>query len=154
MQPPRGIIRLVPRPANTAPFMPKKSTLFPRTHVVARILLVEDEPKLRESLLEGLQLEQWDATGAATGAEALREIETQPFDLIVLDWMLPDCEGLEVVRQLRAKGSTTPVLLVTARGGNANRERAFEAGATDFLAKPFSFDELLSRARALLDPTR
>ena len=120
------------------------------TPSLVRILLVEDEPKLRESWVEGLQLEQWAVAGAATGAEALRLIKAQPFDLIVLDWMLPDCDGLEILRQVRAHTSRVPILLVTARGGNANRA-ALQCGATDFLAKPFGFYELLSRARNLLE---
>jgi DNA-binding response OmpR family regulator len=116
----------------------------------AHVLLVEDEPKLRYSLAEGLRLEDWAVTAAATGAEALREMEARPFDLIVLDWMLPDCDGLEIIQRLRARGSQVPVLLITARGGTNARAIAAEAGATDFLAKPFSFDDLLNRSRALV----
>ena len=117
---------------------------------LVRVLLVEDEPKLRTSLIEGLQLEQWSVTGAATGAEASQLIESQHFDLIVLDWMLPDCDGLEIVRDLRANRRQVPVLMITARGGGANKAAALQSGATDLLAKPFSFDELLARARKLL----
>lgn len=116
---------------------------------VVRILLVEDEPKLRESLIEGLRLEEWTVVGASTGAEAIRQIDAHEFDLIVLDWMLPDCDGLEIVRGLRAQQNNVPVLMITARGGAAN-ELALKSGATDYLAKPFSFEELLSRSRALL----
>lgn len=118
---------------------------------VARVLLVEDEPKLRESLVEGLELEQWTVTGVATGTEALRQIDAQPVDLILLDWMLPDGDGLEIVRQLRARGSRIPVLLISARGGKENREVALRSGANDFLAKPFSFDQLLACSRRLLE---
>jgi DNA-binding response OmpR family regulator len=125
----------------------------PASYMVS-LLLVEDEPKLRDSLLEGLRMEHLAATGAANGTEALRQIETQPFDLIVLDWMLPDCEGLEIVRSLRDRGNQVPVLVISARGGSANREAALRAGATDFLAKPFSFDQLLDRTRNLLGAAR
>ena len=119
------------------------------TPSIVRVLLVEDEPKLRESLLEGLRLEDWAVTGAASGSEALREIEAQPFDLVVLDWMLPDRDGLDILRQLRASGCRVPVLLITARGGS-NRDMAFQSGASAFLTKPFAFDELLDCARRLL----
>lgn len=114
-----------------------------------RVLLVEDEPKLRKSLVEGLQLEQWAVMGAATGAEASRLIEAQSFDLLVLDWMLPDCDGLDIVRRLRASHCQVPVLMITA-SGEATRETALQSGATDYLTKPFSFYELLARARTLL----
>lgn len=116
-----------------------------------RILLVEDEPKLRRSLAEGLGLENWHVTSAASGQEAQRELNSQPFDLIVLDWMLPDCDGLEVVRRLRAQGSTVPILMITARGGANAEAVAKESGATGYLAKPFSFDDLLAHARTLLN---
>lgn len=119
---------------------------------VVSILLVEDEPKLRATLVEGLQLEQWTVEGAATGHEALRLIAAHSFDVIVLDWMLPDRDGLEIVRHLRAAGNPVPVLLISARGGGANRELALQAGATDYLEKPFSFDQLLARTRSMLEP--
>jgi two-component system, OmpR family, response regulator len=115
-----------------------------------RVLVVEDESKLRESLVEGLRLEEWSVTGAASGSEARRQIEAHEFDLIVLDWMLPDGDGLEIVRQLRAQGNNVSVLMITARGGVSAKDRVLGAGATDFLAKPFSFDDLLSHSRALL----
>ena len=130
------------------PLMPTIDSSIKRQSVI-RILLVEDEPKLRESLLEGLRLEKWTVIGASTGAEALQQIYAHEFDLIVLDWMLPDCDGLEIVRRLRAQQNNTPVLIITARGGAAN-ELALKSGATDYLGKPFSFEELLSRSRALL----
>lgn len=117
---------------------------------VARILLVEDEPKLRESLVEGLRLEDWSVTGAGTGAEALQQIDAAQFDLIVLDWMLPDCDGLDLVRRLRARPSDVKVLLISARTGVGTKDAVLKAGATDFLPKPFSFDELVSRSRTLL----
>lgn len=120
------------------------------TQSVVNVLLVEDEPKLRASLIEGLQLEEWRVAGAGSGVEALRYIETESFDLIVLDWLLPDGDGLEIVRRLRALRNPVPILMITARVGDASRELARQSGVNDFLAKPFAFDELLARARALL----
>jgi two-component system, OmpR family, response regulator len=117
---------------------------------IVRVLLVEDEPKLRESLIEGLRLEEWSVTGAGTGAEAEQHLAAQEFDLIVLDWMLPDCDGLELVHRLRAQRNNVPVLMITARAGGAARELVMKSGASDYLAKPFSFDDLLSHSRALL----
>lgn len=117
---------------------------------IVRVLLVEDEPKLRESLIEGLRLEEWFVTGAGTGAEAQQHLAMQEFDLIVLDWMLPDCDGLEILRRLRSQHNNVPVLIITARGGSTAAEIAIRSGASDYLAKPFSFDDLLSHSRALL----
>ncbi|MDO8542177.1 MAG: response regulator [Opitutaceae bacterium] len=117
---------------------------------VIRVLLVEDEPKLRKSLVEGLQLEEWHVMGAASSAEAWHHLDTEVFDLIVLDWMLPDGDGLEIVRRLRTQGNSVPVLMITARAGASAAVQAKQSGATDYLAKPFSFDDLLSRCRALL----
>jgi DNA-binding response OmpR family regulator len=117
---------------------------------ISRILVVEDEPKLRRSLANGLCLEDWDVTTAAAGGEAQAILENQSFDAIVLDWMLPDSDGLEIVRQLRTRGSRVPVLIISAQGRASAAEAIREAGATDYLAKPFSLDDLLARTRALL----
>ena len=114
------------------------------------VLVVEDERKTRESLVEGLQLEGWHVQAAATGTAAIALLDRDPFDLAVLDWMLPDCDGLEVLRHLRARGRTTPVIMLTARGELADRIAGFESGADDYLPKPFAFAELLARCRALL----
>jgi DNA-binding response OmpR family regulator len=115
-----------------------------------RVLLVEDEPKLRASLADGLQLEDWQVTTAENGQEAFRLLESQPFDLLLLDWMLPDQDGLEILRFVRAKGSEIPVLVVTARSTHADEAAAFRHGANGYLLKPFAFAELLARCRALL----
>ena len=115
-----------------------------------RVLLVEDEPKLRQSLIDGLELEEWSITGAASGVEALQLLNTQAYDLVVLDWMLPDCDGLEIVRRLRKANSSIPVLMITARGGAGAEALVRDSGVTDYLAKPFAFGDLLDRCRALL----
>lgn len=114
------------------------------------ILVVEDERKTRESLVEGLRLEAWNVTAAATGSEAITVLDREVFDLVVLDWMLPDRDGLEVLRHLRARGRQTPVLMLTARGELRDRIAGLESGADDYLPKPFAFAELLARCRALL----
>jgi DNA-binding response OmpR family regulator len=115
-----------------------------------RVLVVEDEEKTRDSLAEGLRLETWNVETAATGEEALGSIERKPFDLVVLDWMLPDHDGLEILRQLRQRGRETPVLMLTARNTLNDRVAGLDNGADDYLPKPFAFAELLARCRALL----
>jgi len=115
-----------------------------------RVLVVEDEVKTRASLVEGFQLEGWVVVTASTGIEAVRCVNEGCFDLIVLDWMLPGCDGMEVLRQARARGHRTPVLMLTARGEVEDRVAGLDGGADDFLAKPFAFAELIARCRALL----
>lgn len=87
------------------------------------------------------------------GEEAIDLLRQQGFDLVVLDWTLPDGEGIEVLKQVRARGVSTPVLMLTARGGLNDRVRGLESGADDYLGKPFAFAELLARCRALLRRT-
>jgi two-component system copper resistance phosphate regulon response regulator CusR len=115
-----------------------------------RVLLVEDEKKTRDSVAEGLRMETWTVTTAADGAGASAWLGREVFDLVVLDWMLPDRDGIEVLRAVRARGVQTPVLMLTARGAVDDRVIGLENGADDYLAKPFAFVELLARCRALL----
>lgn len=115
-----------------------------------RVLLVEDEKKTRESVAEGLRLETWTVTAAEDGGEASGWLEREAFDLVVLDWMLPDGDGIEVLRRARARGVQTPVLMLSARNALADRVTGLESGADDYLPKPFAFVELLARCRALL----
>src|ERR1041384_147929 len=121
----------------------------PRPH--ARILLVDDEIKLLQSLAEGLRFEDWEVVTAANGVEALRLAEGREFDLMVLDWMLPDLDGMEVLRHARARAPRLPILMITARCGHADQVLAAQSGVTDYLAKPFAFDELVTRCRALIE---
>ncbi len=118
----------------------------PRVHV----LIVDDEAKTRESVAEGLGMESWTISTASTGTEALAKIECNQFDLAVVDWMLPDREGIEIVRLIRQRGLELPVLMLTARAARTDRMIGFEIGADDYLTKPFAFAELLARCRALL----
>lgn len=114
------------------------------------ILVVEDEQKTRDSLAEGLRLETWSVATAANAAEAVAQLERGVFDLVVLDRMLPDGDGLAVLRHLRTRGAQTPVLMLSARGELDDRVAGLEGGADDYLAKPFAFAELVARCRALL----
>jgi len=113
------------------------------------ILLVEDEAKLSDFIREGLQAEQISSDLAADGESALALAITGRHDVIILDLMLPKLDGFEVLRQLRQKQIKTPVLVLTARGAVEDRVKGLEVGADDYLVKPFAFEELLARLRAL-----
>lgn len=122
----------------------------PGNSAAPRILVVEDEGKTRESLAEGLRLESWHVETAASAASAVSSLSDHPFDLIVLDWMLPDRDGIDVLRTVRQRGVHTPVLMLTARNSLNDRVIGLDSGADDYLPKPFAFAELLARCRALL----
>jgi len=113
------------------------------------VLLVEDEAKLAHLLQRGLREEQIAADVATTGADGLWKATEQPYDVLVLDVMLPDLGGLEVCRRIRAVDAHTPVLMLTALGAVPDRVAGLGAGADDYLVKPFAFEELLARLRAL-----
>jgi len=114
-----------------------------------RVLVVEDEPKMAELLRRGLREEGLLADVAATGEDAIWHAQCTPYDAILLDIMLPDITGMEVCRRLRTTGTWSPVLMLTARDAIADRVEGLDAGADDYLVKPFAFDELLARLRAL-----
>jgi two-component system, OmpR family, response regulator len=114
-----------------------------------RALVVEDEPKMAALLRRGLVEDGYAADVAGTGEEALRMARAVPYDAIVLDVMLPGLGGFDVCRRLRSSGVWSPVLLLTARDGVDDRVVGLDAGADDYLTKPFSFAELLARLRAL-----
>jgi two-component system, OmpR family, response regulator len=114
-----------------------------------RALIVEDEPKMAALLRRGLVEDGYAADVVGTGEEALRMARAVPYDAIVLDAMLPGLGGFDVCRQLRSSGVWSPVLLLTARDGVDDRVVGLDAGADDYLTKPFSFAELLARLRAL-----
>lgn len=115
-----------------------------------RLLIVEDEPKVAATLGRGLVGEGFDVIIEDTGRGALLRLARDPFDAIVLDLTLPDRDGLDVLRQVRARGTTPPVLALTARDSVAERVRGFECGADDYQVKPLAFDEVLARLRVLL----
>ena len=114
-----------------------------------RILVVEDEKKLGELLRRGLDEEGYAADVADRGEEALWMAKAVPYDAIVLDVMLPGADGFEICRRLRGSGVWAPVLMLTARDAVDDRVNGLDAGADDYLTKPFAFEELLARIRAL-----
>jgi two-component system response regulator MprA len=115
-----------------------------------QILVVDDEPAVRDSLDRALRLEGYKVDLAADGTEALRSLGLDSPDAVVLDLMMPKVDGLEVCRRMRAAGDRTPVLVLTARDAVSDRVKGLDAGADDYLVKPFALDELLARLRALL----
>jgi two-component system OmpR family response regulator len=121
------------------------------SHAAAvHVLVVEDEPKMAALLRRGLREEGLVADIAANGEQALAHAALPAYDVIVLDVMLPDLDGLEVCRRLRSRRVRTPVLMLTARQTVQSRVAGLDAGADDYLLKPFSFEELLARLRALI----
>ena len=116
---------------------------------MAHILVVEDEEQLADLIRNQLVAAGYSVAVAGDGTTALHLMETRPADLVILDWMLPGIDGLEVCRRLRAR-SVTPILMLTARAEEVDRVLGLEVGADDYLTKPFSMRELLARARALL----
>jgi two-component system OmpR family response regulator len=115
-----------------------------------RILVVDDEPAVRDALERILRLEGFEVQMACDGREAVRSQAAAPADAVLLDVLMPELDGLEVCRRLRDTGDRTPVLMLTARDAVADRVAGLDAGADDYLTKPFSFAELLARLRALM----
>jgi two-component system, OmpR family, response regulator MprA len=118
-----------------------------------RVLVVDDEPPMRTALTRALELEGFGVALAADGDEGLSQISELAPDLVVLDVMMPRLDGIGVCRELRGRGDRTPVLMLTARDAIADRVEGLEAGADDYLVKPFALEELLARIRALLRRT-
>ena len=115
-----------------------------------KILVVDDEPAVRQALSRAFALELYAVAVASDGGEALEALASERFDAVVLDVMMPGVSGLEVCRRLRASGDRSPVLMLTARDAIDDRVAGLDAGADDYLVKPFALRELMARMRALL----
>jgi two-component system, OmpR family, response regulator MprA len=115
-----------------------------------RLLIAEDDRGVRESLARALQYEGYAVATASDGVAALDAVRVQHHDALILDVMMPGLDGLEVARRIRTDGNTVPILMLTARHEVSDRVAGLDAGADDYLAKPFALDELLARIRALL----
>ena len=115
-----------------------------------RILVVDDEPAVRVALERALRLEGYDVALAEDGDDALRLVERDAPELVVLDVLMPTLDGIAVCRRLRRAGDRTPILMLTARDAVSDRVSGLDAGADDYLVKPFALEELLARVRALL----
>ncbi len=118
-----------------------------------RVLVVDDDAAVRNSLDRALRLNGYTVDLAVDGADALQQLQKDPPDAMVLDVLMPNTDGLEVCRRVRALGDQTPILMLTAQDSVAHRVSGLDAGADDYLPKPFSLDELLARLRALLRRT-
>ena len=115
-----------------------------------RILLVDDDEQLMEVLADSLVRQHYAVDIADTGEMGWEFILLFNYDLVVLDWMLPDVDGVNLCRQIRSKGYTMPIMLLTARDRNTDKVMGLDAGADDYIVKPFDFDVLTARIRALL----
>ncbi len=126
-------------------------TLPPHTEQRLRVLVIDDEPAVRESLIRALELEgEYEVEVASDGHEGLERLSESPRDVILLDVMMPRLDGLQVCRRMRERGDRTPVLMLTAKEAVSERVAGLEAGADDYLVKPFALEELLARIRALI----
>lgn len=115
-----------------------------------RVLVIEDEIKVATALKTGLEAESYEVVLSHTGEEGFFQLNSQSFDLVILDLMLPGRDGFEILTTLRKRGITTPIMILTARDTVEDRVRGLDSGADDYLVKPFAFPELLARIRLLL----
>ncbi|MGF7138994.1 response regulator transcription factor [Roseimarinus sediminis] len=120
---------------------------------MTRILIVEDEPAMLAGLCDNLEFEGYQVASAERGDKALGMITSESYDLILLDVMLPQLSGFDILKQMRAKAIATPVILLTAKGEELDKVRGLELGADDYITKPFSLRELLARIKAILRRT-
>lgn len=114
------------------------------------VLLVEDETKVVDFVSKGLEEEGYSVTAAYNGRQGLEFLKTHKYDIVLLDLMIPEMDGLKVLRNIRAWGVNTPVLIITAKNSKEDVVKGLDTGSDDYLTKPFSFEELLARMRALL----
>lgn len=117
-----------------------------------KILVVDDEQAVRESLRRSLRFNGYDTLIASDGVEAVETVHRENPELLILDVMMPNMDGLEVCRTLRSEGWDRPILVLTARDGVSDRVAGLDAGADDYLPKPFALEELLARVRSLGSP--
>lgn len=117
---------------------------------MTKILVVEDDPEFAMTLVDGLTLERFTVEHSPTGTDAIELLRVAEYDTIILDWNLPGATGIEVLRQFRANGGKTPVLMLTGKSEIEDKEKGFDTGADDYLTKPFHMRELVVRVRALL----
>ncbi|MEX2281268.1 MAG: response regulator transcription factor [Gemmatimonadota bacterium] len=120
----------------------------------SRVLVVEDDPAILRGLCDALALERYEVISATTGTDGLRLLRGRRPDLVILDAMLPGIDGFELCRTARAEGITMPIVMLTARGLEADRVKGLDLGADDYVTKPFSLPELLARVRAQLRRVR
>ena len=114
------------------------------------ILLVEDEENLHEALKLNLELEGYEITSAFTGSEALQKVQNEYFDLIILDVMLPDVDGISITETIRVQNNQVPILILSAKNTSSDRVLGLKKGADDYLTKPFNLEELLLRVMKLI----
>ena len=114
-----------------------------------RVLVIEDEAEIADFIVRGLREEGYTVELAANGVDGGHALSHGPWDLVVLDWWLPGADGLTLLRRFRQAGNATPVLFLTARDAVSDRVRGLDGGADDYLCKPFDYEELLARVRAL-----
>jgi two-component system, OmpR family, alkaline phosphatase synthesis response regulator PhoP len=120
----------------------------------ATILIVEDEENLKEALKLNLELEGYEVSCASNGLEALKKLETEFFDLVIMDIMLPEIDGITVTETLRLQNNEVPVLIVSAKSSSADRVLGLKKGADDYLIKPFNLEELFLRVQKLIDKNK
>src|SRR5262245_10909810 len=122
----------------------------PPVFMMNRIVVIEDDPAIRSGLETTLRSEAYDVMSAANGEDGYRLVRERQPDLVILDVMLPKMDGYEICGEIRRHGLATPILMLSAQDREANRVQGFDAGADDYVTKPFSVRELLGRVRALL----
>src|SRR5687767_13471993 len=118
------------------------------------ILLAEDEENLHEALKLNLELEGYEVTSAFTGSQALQKIEGEYFDLLILDVMLPDVDGISVTETIRVQNNSVPILILSAKNASSDRVLGLKKGADDYLTKPFNLEELLLRVQKLIEKNK
>jgi DNA-binding response OmpR family regulator len=138
------------RSSDSAALVAHRGICHPADVTAETALIVEDEPAIRHGLVELLRTQGFDLDVAVDGHEAQIKLKTGRYDLVLLDWMLPGVDGLTLLQRLRARGDLTPVLMLTARGAEADIVAGIDAGADDYVTKPFGIRELVARVRGLL----